>query len=60
MVEIPLLLHHFYLLFVLYKLVQDIGLTTTNSGLIYGSYYLTTQDIYGCEVFDTRKNLAKT
>ena len=31
----------------------DIGLTTTNSGLIYGSYYLTTQDIYGCEVFDT-------
>ena len=27
--------------------------TTTNSGLSYGSYYLTTQDIYGCEVFDT-------
>ena len=31
----------------------DIGVSTTNSGLIYGSYYLTTQDIYGCEVFDS-------
>ncbi|MGY8989000.1 MAG: T9SS type A sorting domain-containing protein, partial [Flavobacteriales bacterium] len=31
----------------------EIGTTTTNSGLIYGSYYLTTQDIYGCEVFDS-------
>ena len=32
---------------------QDIGTTTTNSGLSYGSYYLTTQDILGCEVFDS-------
>lgn len=31
----------------------DIGTSTTNSGLVYGSYYLTTQDIYGCEVFDS-------
>ena len=28
-------------------------MSTTNSGLVYGSYYLTTQDIYGCEVFDS-------
>ena len=33
--------------------LTDIGTTSTNSGLIYGSYYLTTQDIYGCEVFDS-------
>ena len=32
---------------------QDIGTTTTNSGLSYGSYYLTTQDVLGCEVFDS-------
>ena len=32
---------------------SNIGTSSTNSGLIYGSYYLTTQDIYGCEVFDT-------
>ena len=31
----------------------DIGSGTTNSGLVYGSYYLTTQDVYGCEVFDS-------
>ena len=31
----------------------DIGISSTNSGLLYGSYYLTTQDIYGCEVFDS-------
>ena len=32
---------------------QDIGTTTTNSGLSYGSYYLTTQDILGCNVVDS-------
>ena len=32
---------------------QDIGTTTTNSGLIYGSYYLTTQDVLGCNVVDS-------
>ncbi len=32
---------------------SNTGTSSTNSGLIYGSYYLTTQDIYGCEVFDT-------
>ena len=31
----------------------QIGTSSTNSGLIYGSYYLTTQDIYGCNVFDS-------
>ena len=31
----------------------QIGNSSTNSGLVYGSYYLTTQDIYGCEVFDS-------
>ena len=31
----------------------QIGSSSTNSGLTYGSYYLTTQDIYGCEVFDS-------
>ena len=31
----------------------DIGTSTINSGLVYGSYYLTTQDIHGCEVFDS-------
>ena len=30
-----------------------IGTSTTNSGLIYGDYYLTTQDIYGCVVLDS-------
>ena len=32
---------------------QDMGTTTTNSGLSYGSYYLTTQDILGCNVVDS-------
>ena len=32
---------------------SNTGTSSTNSGLIYGSYYLTTQDIYGCNVFDT-------
>ena len=31
----------------------QIGSSSINSGLTYGSYYLTTQDIYGCEVFDS-------
>ena len=31
----------------------QIGSSSTNSGLTYGSYYLTTQDIYGCNVFDS-------
>ena len=31
----------------------QIGNSSTNSGLVYGSYYLTTQDIYGCNVFDS-------
>ena len=31
----------------------DLGVTTTNSGLIYGSYYLTTEDVLGCNVVDS-------
>jgi hypothetical protein len=27
---------------------STIGVSTINSGLVYGDYYLTTQDIYGC------------